>query len=220
MTNSNLYFKQMELGPMANFVYLIGDPATKEAAVVDPAWDVPEILRQAEQDGYQIKHVLVTHGHPDHINGVEDVLHKTGARLHMHKSEVPWMRGWDETVIKRETGDKLKLGHLDITFIHTPGHTPGSQCFLVNHRLVSGDTLFIDGCGRTDLPGGNVEQLYDSLANKLSRLDDDVVLFPGHNYAPVASATLGDQKRSNPYLQPQNLKRFIKARQPGVVSED
>lgn len=203
---------------MANFVYLIGDPANKEAAVVDPAWDVSKILNVANQDGYDIKHILVTHGHPDHINGVEELIDKTNAKLHMHKSEVPWMKGWNETAIKRETGDRLKLGDLDITFIHTPGHTPGSQCFLINQRLVSGDTLFINGCGRTDLPGGNVEELYDSLTHKLSRLDDDVILFPGHNYAEVTSDTLGHQKKSNPYLQYENIKNFVKKRQPDFLS--
>lgn len=218
MTNSSIYFKQLEIGPMANFVYLIGDPTTKEAAVVDPAWNVQAILDQAEKDGYHIKHVLVTHGHPDHINGVEEMIQRTNARLHMHKSEVPWMRGWDETVIKRETGDRLRMGSLDITFIHTPGHTPGSQCFLVNDRLVSGDTLFIDGCGRTDLPGGNVEELYRSLNDKLLKVDDHVVLYPGHNYAAASHVSMGEQKKTNPYLQPQNLRRFIGTRQPELLS--
>lgn len=220
MTNPDLYFKQLEIGPMANFVYLIGDPATKEAAVVDPAWNVDEILRRSKEDGYVIKHILVTHGHPDHINGVEEMINKTNAHLHMHKSEVPWMKGWDETVINRETGDHLKMGNLDITFIHTPGHTPGSQCFLINNRLVSGDTLFINGCGRTDFPGGNAEQLYDSLTNKLSKLDDHVVLFPGHNYADIPFDTMGAQKKTNPYLQRETVKNFIRTRQPGLLTDE
>lgn len=204
---------------MANFVYLIGDPATRTAAVVDPAWEVDRIADTAEADGYKITDILVSHGHPDHINGVEPMIARTNARLHMHKDEVPWMRGWNETVVRRETGDHLSLGNLDITFIHTPGHTPGSQCFLVHDHLVSGDTLFIGGCGRTDLPGGNVEQLYDSLTKKLSKLDDRTVLCPGHNYAPATTDTMGHQKKTNPYLRAQNLRDFIAGRQPDLLDE-
>jgi len=214
MTDPAIYFKQMEIGPMANFIYLIGDPKTKEAAVVDPAWDVGHILKVAQKDGYQIKHVLATHGHPDHINGVEEMLNQTNAMLHMHKDEVPWMKGWKATVQKTQHGTQLKIGNVNITFIHTPGHTPGSQCFLIQGNLVSGDTLFIDGCGRTDLPGGNPEALYESLANRLMKLDDSTILFPGHNYAKAVQATMGDQKKTNPYLQHENLKNFIHMRQP------
>ncbi|HLG18761.1 MAG TPA: MBL fold metallo-hydrolase [Bdellovibrionota bacterium] len=209
MTEPALYFKQLEIGPMANFIYLIGDPASRVAAVVDPAWDVDRIVQTAEKDGYSIGHVLVTHGHPDHINGVEELLNRTDAQLHMHKSETPWMKGWKATATPRSHGDELKIGNLVLTFVHTPGHTPGSQCFLVQNRLVSGDTLFINSCGRTDLPGGDPEQLYDSLAHRLSKLDDNVVLFPGHNYAGQPTSTMGEQKRHNPFLRSASLNDFL-----------
>ncbi len=191
-----MYFKQMELGPMANYVYLIGDEKTKDLAVVDPAWDVNAIINQATQDGYTIKHILISHGHPDHINGVDDLANRSNARIWMHKDETPWMGKFKEASTLTSSNDQLKMGQTDITFIHTPGHTPGSQCFMVQNHLLSGDTLFINGCGRTDLPGGNADLLYHSLNHTLSKLDDAVVLCPGHNYADKPLSTLGDEKKT------------------------
>ncbi len=216
MKQPAVYFKQLEIGPMANFVYLIGDPKTREAAVVDPAWDLSAIVKAAEADGYSIKHVLVTHGHPDHTNGVEEILNRTNSRLYMHKVEVPWMKGWKAEATRTESDDKLSIGDLTITFLHTPGHTPGSQCFKVGSSLVAGDTLFIGGCGRTDLPGGDPEQLYDTLNRKLRTLDDGVLVFPGHNYSDVPSSTMGEEKRNNPFLKVQSLDRFLQMVGPKI----
>ena len=216
MTDSTLYFKQLEIGPMANFIYVIGDPRTHEAAVIDPAWDVDRILGVVQQDDYLIKHVLVTHGHPDHVNGVEDILSRTGARLRMHKDEVSWMPGWKATNTPTQQGDRLRVGNIEIKCLHTPGHTPGSQCFMVGSRLIAGDTLFINSCGRTDLPGGDPEQLYESLTNCLMKLDDSTVLFPGHNYADEKSGFLKDQKRSNPFLGCASLRDFLNLVGPSV----
>ncbi len=217
MNQSPLYFKQLEIGPMANFVYLIGDSATHEAAVVDPAWDVTRILNEAEKDGYQIKHILVTHGHPDHINGVEELIHWTNAQLHMHKDEKPWMSGWKATAIPTENGKELTIGkNIHLTFLHTPGHTPGSQCFLVNKNVVSGDTLFINSCGRTDLPGGDPKQMYDTMANRLMKLGDDMILFPGHNYAEEPTSTMGEQKKKNPFLRSASLAEFLRLTGPSL----
>lgn len=209
MKQPEIYFKQLEIGPMANFIYLIGDPATREACVVDPAWDVYSILQVAEKDGYQVKNILVSHGHPDHINGVEELMNRTNARLYMHKDEVPWIRGWKATATKTSDGDTARVGELEVRFLHTPGHTPGSQCFVVGPRLVSGDTLFIDSCGRTDLPGGDPKVMYDTLSNKLMRLPDDMVLFPGHNYAAETSVAMGSQKKTNPVLRAATLDAFL-----------
>ncbi|MCC7460671.1 MAG: MBL fold metallo-hydrolase [Proteobacteria bacterium] len=200
MNSPALYFKQLELGPMAKYVYLIGDPATKQALVVDPAWDVQVILDQLAHDGYEMKGMLVTHGHPDHINGVEELLNRTNTPVYMHKDEVPWIKGWKETAIATQNGDKIKIGNIEIECIHTPGHTMGSQCFRCHNQMLTGDTLFIDGCGRTDLPGGNTEMLYDTFNNVIKKLPDSTVIYPGHNYSPGKSDTLGHQKETNPYL--------------------
>jgi hydroxyacylglutathione hydrolase len=206
---SSIYLKQLELGPMANYVYFIGDPNRREVAVVDPAWDVDRIVDLAEEEGLMISKILITHSHFDHINGVEGLLHRTKAKVYINKLEVEFMKAvWPE-LVKVDSGDTTRLGDVDITFLHTPGHTPGSQCFLVHDRLISGDTLFIGACGRCDLPGSNPEDMYYSLTQKLAKLDDRTLVFPGHNYAARPYSTIADEKRFNPYLQFQSLQDFL-----------
>lgn len=217
--DKRLYFKQIEIGPMQNYVYLIGSTETRKAAVVDAAWDIDEILRIAAQDEMEITHALVTHTHPDHVGGgfagmniagVTELLEKSKAKVVVHKAEAEFIKGLSPSdMIKTDNGDKVDVGGLEIQLMHTPGHTPGSQCFLVGNRVVSGDTLFIDACGRVDFPGGNPEQMYYSLTQKLMALPDDMILFPGHNYAPLKHATMGEQKKTNPYLKFSSLKQFL-----------
>ncbi len=219
--NPSLYFKQIEIGPMHNYVYLVGSTETREAAVVDAAWDIDEILRIAALDEMEITHDLVTHTHPDHVGdgfagieiaGATELLDKCKAKVVVHKAEAEFIKGLSSSdMIKTDNGDKVDVGGLEITLMHTPGHTPGSQCFLVDDRVVSGDTLFIDACGRVDFPGGNPEKMYYSLTQKLMTLPDNMILFPGHNYAPLKHATLGEQKRTNPYLKFSSLKQFLAA---------
>ena len=219
--NPSLYFKQIEIGPMQNYVYLIGSMETRKAAVVDAAWDIDEILRIAAQDEMEITHALVTHTHPDHVGGgfagmeivgATELLDKCKAKAVVHKAEAEFIKGLSASdMIKTDNGEKVDVGGLEIQLMHTPGHTPGSQCFLVGNRVVSGDTLFIDACGRVDFPGGNPEQMYYSLTQKLMALPDDMILFPGHNYAPLKHATLGEQKKTNPYLRFSSLKQFLAA---------
>lgn len=212
MTESSLYFKQIEIGPMQNFAYLIGDTATREALVVDAAWDIPGIIQLAEQDGFSITKALVTHYHQDHlggdfagyhIQGAVELLERIKAKVYINKMEAPFLARLiglsDSDIVKVEGGDTTNVGNLTVTFIHTPGHTPGSQCFLIENRLVAGDTLFINSCGRVDLPGSNPEDMYYSL-RKLAELADSTVLYPGHNYANQSFAPLFEQKRHNPYL--------------------
>jgi hydroxyacylglutathione hydrolase len=219
--NPSLYFKQIEIGPMQNYVYLIGSAETREAAVVDAAWDIDEILRIAAQDEMEITHALVTHTHPDHVGGgfagmeiagATELLEKCKAKVVVHKAEAEFIKGLSSSdMIKTDNGDKVDVGGLEIQLMHTPGHTPGSQCFLVDNRVISGDTLFVDACGRVDFPGGNPEQMYYSLTQKLMALPDDMILFPGHNYAPLKHATMGEQKKTNPYLKFSSLKQFLAA---------
>ncbi len=217
-----IYLKQMELGPMQNFVYLVGDPATRECVVVDPAWDIDRIVATAEADGLRIVGALVTHTHQDHVGGsladwglpgripgVEDLLARVPARVYVHKAEREFLRGFGSDLVKVDNHDTLQVGRLTITFLHTPGHTPGSQCFLVDGRLISGDTLFIGSCGRTDLPGSDPTEMYYSLTQRLAALPDDTVLLPGHNYGGPSS-TLGREKRQNPFLRFGSLGDFLR----------
>jgi glyoxylase-like metal-dependent hydrolase (beta-lactamase superfamily II) len=226
MTSSRadrIYLKQMELGPMQNFVYLVGDPATRQCVVVDPAWEIDTIVDAAATDDMTLVGALVTHTHQDHVGGsleswgmpgriagVEDLLERVALKVYVHRAEREFLRGLGSDLVKVEGDDRLAVGRLTITFVHTPGHTPGSQCFLVDGRLVAGDTLFIGSCGRTDLPGSDPEAMYDSLTRRLAALPDDTILLPGHNYGGSHS-TLGAEKRTNPYLRFDSLASFLAA---------
>lgn len=206
--NSRLYLRQIEAGPMENFVYLIGDAEKKQCVMVDPAWEVDRILKIAAADGMKVVAGLATHHHADHTNGIGDLAGKAGCPVYVHKDDIPYLRQFKNEVKPSEAGMKLEVGDLTITFIHTPGHTPGSQCFLINNRLVSGDTLFINACGRCDLPGGNPEQMYESL-QRLGKLDENTILLPGHNYADEPTSTIGQEKKHNPYYQAHSLRDFL-----------
>jgi glyoxylase-like metal-dependent hydrolase (beta-lactamase superfamily II) len=210
--SSELFIKQMELGPMENFVYLVGSLKTREAAVVDPAWEIDKVLEAAEADDFQIRHILLSHSHYDHINGVEELLQKTDASVYMNEDEFQICDSSWGQVKRTKQGDSIKLGDLSMQFLHTPGHTPGSQCFLAHGNLISGDTLFIEGCGRCDLKGGNPEQMYHSLTKVILPLAESTVLYPGHNYAAHPISTLGDEKQKNPYLRFNNLESFVQYR--------
>jgi len=214
---TNLILKQMEVGPMGNFIYFIGDKSTKEVAVIDPAWDVNYLLEEAKKENLTIKAAFVTHGHFDHTNGVEPLLKKLDIPVYINKHEADFFKfNWGKENVKTtDSGDKIKIGNIDIEFVHTPGHTPGSQCFLVSNNLIAGDTLFINGCGRCDLPGGDVGQMYDTITNKLMKMDNSTIVFPGHNYADKVHDTLENQKKTNPYMQYDNLKSFVSRRLPG-----
>lgn len=211
---------------MANFIYLVGDRESRECVVVDPAWDVPSLLERIDQDGMKLVGALVTHFHPDHvggeffgqaIQGLPDLAAKRPVPVYANKEEIEGLclvTGLSPGDFKPvESGDAIRVGSTSIQFIHTPGHTPGSQCFLVNGReLVSGDTLFIGACGRVDLPGSDPEKMYESLTQKLAKLPDDVILYPGHDYGDRPSAPLGEEKRTNVYLKPRSLSDWLRLR--------
>ncbi len=203
-----LYLRQIEAGPMENFVYLIGDREKNECVMIDPAWEVDRILKIAAEDGMKVTAGLATHYHHDHTNGIADLASRAGCPVYVHKDDAPYLKNFKSALKSVDAGDKLEIGDLTVTFIHTPGHTPGSQCFLINNRLVSGDTLFINACGRCDLPGGNAEQMYESL-QKLGKLEDSTILLPGHNYAEVTTSTIGREKQNNPYYQAHSLRDFL-----------
>ena len=204
-----LIIRQLEVGPMQNFVYLIACPETREAVVVDPGWEPETIFEAAQKDELKLKGVLLTHSHFDHVNGVEGLLKKVDVPVYIHEKEAFVLKNFDSNLKKVKGEDTLQVGQIKIRFLHTPGHTPGSQCFFVQNSLVSGDTLFIDYCGRCDLPGGNVEEMFRSLS-RLRQLDDQVILYPGHHYSEISTSTFGREKKDNPYLKSESLPVFLK----------
>jgi glyoxylase-like metal-dependent hydrolase (beta-lactamase superfamily II) len=209
-------------GQMVNFAYLIGDRETGEALLVDPAWGVGDLLDAVAAEGLTLSGVLATHYHPDHIGGdlfghavegLSALKERVDVPVHVHKAEADGVRaltGLAETDLVRHEGDDvIQVGEIPVRLLHTPGHTPGSQCFLVAERsLVAGDTLFMQGCGRVDLPGGDPDEMYHTLTQRLARLPDDVVLLPGHAYGGPPSAPLGDVRRDNPYLSIPSLEAW------------
>ena len=223
----DLYFRQVPVGQMANLAYLVGSQSTREALLVDPAWSVDALLDQAETDGMKVVGALVTHYHQDHvggrimgfdIEGVGRLLERHPVPIYVNEHEGDGMRtvtGASESdLVRKSGGDSLSLGEVRIRLLHTPGHTPGSQCFLVEERgqsgrLVSGDTLFLGSCGRVDLPGSDPAAMYESLTGTLKALPDETILYPGHMYTAEASGSLGEQKQMNPFLRVANLDQFL-----------
>ncbi|MDT8281304.1 MAG: MBL fold metallo-hydrolase, partial [Gammaproteobacteria bacterium] len=179
----------MELGPMENFVYLIHDHASNTAAIVDPAWEVDKMLDFADATDIKITDILLTHSHHDHINGLQQTLDHSDAKIHLLTAEAKF---WGASLSKpalHHGGDQLKLGNSQINILHTPGHTPGSACYQVGDDLIAGDTLFVFGCGRCDLAGGDPEQMFQTLKKMKSDLPASSIIHPGHNYAPQSPAS-------------------------------
>ena len=206
---------------MQNYVYLLGDPETKEAAVIDPAWNVPAILQIVKEEGYRLTHAILSHGHYDHINGIEDIVEQTDAVVCAQKSELEFMASGEGGLViprsslkKTHSGDSVNVGHLKVQLIHTPGHTPGAQCIFLKDKsgvggvLFTGDILFVGTIGRCDFPHSNPRDLFQSLA-KLKKLDDETVFYPGHDYGATPTNTLGREKRTNPYLMAKTVEDFL-----------
>jgi glyoxylase-like metal-dependent hydrolase (beta-lactamase superfamily II) len=234
MNTDNFYFRQLlagrdfarshpVAGQLANFCYLMGDEESKKAMVVDPAWDVSGLLTIAQEDGMEIEGVLATHCHPDHIGGdlfglpvegIGKLLELKGMKVHVHKDELELIKKLtgvsDSDLVTHEGGDKIQVGEVEIECLHTPGHSPGSQCFLVQGRLVSGDTLFVNGCGRVDLPGSDPAEMYRSLTERLSILPGEVKLFPGHDYGDRPTSTLEEERRTNYYLRVPTVEDWLR----------
>jgi hydroxyacylglutathione hydrolase len=194
-----MIFEQIPVGQMQNFSYLIGD--SKEAAITDPGWDIDKILEIAKKHDLEIKYILVTHSHYDHINEIKNISDFTSATVYVHEEDAEDIidKGVDKIKTVKE-GDEIKVGKLIIKVLHTPGHTPGSVCFLVENKLITGDTLFVENIGRTDLPGGDPKVITESL-KRLKKLDGNIELYPGHDYGSIRHSTIGHEKRNNPYMR-------------------
>ena len=224
---SDLYFQQVPVGQMANFAYLIGSLSTREALVVDPAWSVDALLDKAEEDGMKVVGALVTHYHQDHIGGeifgmqiegISRLLERQPMPIHVNEHEAEGLvkiTGASASDLEpRSGGDVIEIGGVRVRMLHTPGHTPGSQCFLVEEpgrasKLVSGDTLFLGSCGRVDLPGADPAAMYHSLTQVLGRLPDETVVYPGHLYSTEPYDSMSEQKRTNPFLRAASLDQFL-----------
>lgn len=230
-----LYFRQLLAGrdfattnpiaaQMVNFVYLVGDRTSGECVAIDPAWDIRGLQDVVAADGMRLVGALATHYHPDHVGGdllgwtqvegIAELLELTDVPVHCQKTEVEWItKSLDvpaAALTGHDSGDRVTVGDVEIRLLHTPGHTPGSQCFLVDGRLLAGDTLFLQGCGRTDLPGGDKAEIWRSLHQRLAHLGDDVVLYPGHQYGPGGSARLGDTRATNQVFRPKTLDDWLR----------
>ena len=210
--DSDVIVQQMGLGPMDNFLYFIGDAKTKEIAVVDPAWDVDFLCDEADKNGYKITAVFLTHGHPDHTNGVAEMVKRHPVPVYISKHEIGILKPRVKNLVEVEDRANLKTGNLEWECLLTPGHSPGCHCFKHGDILIAGDTLFIDGCGRCDLPGSDPKKMYNSLYNVVMKLPDSTLIYPGHNYGPTPYATLASQKKTNPYLTCKGMEEFLVTR--------
>lgn len=199
-----MIFRQVPVGTFQNFAYIIGDEKTKATAIVDPAWEVDKLLNMCSELRLKVAYVINTHSHHDHVQGNDSVVQRTGAKVVMHaKSQLA-----KDVAVK--DGDTIEIGPLKGNIIHTPGHCPDHICLLVDGRLLTGDTLFVGECGRTDLGGGNAGDMYDSLFQKILPMDDSIEVYPGHDYGSRPSSTIGFEREHNYTLKPRTRDEFIR----------
>ncbi|RAP31249.1 MBL fold hydrolase [Candidatus Marinamargulisbacteria bacterium SCGC AG-343-D04] len=198
-------------GNMDNCQYVIADDETQCSALVDPAWDVPFLLDNIQRNKLTLSMILLTHGHFDHVEGVGECLDRFKVPVYMSSQEMKALRPQGIPIQYTEDNEEIQCGNIEIRCLHTPGHSPGGQCFEVDQHLITGDTLFVDGCGRCDLQGSDVEDMYQSL-ERLKTLPDETIICPGHNYGPSPTDTLENQKKTNRFLTCDTKEDFIRKR--------
>jgi hydroxyacylglutathione hydrolase len=195
---------QIPVGQMANFTYIVADEESGEAAVIDPSWDLDKIFQALNKNGWRAKYIINTHTHFDHVLGNEQMAEVTGAKIVQHKNSQL------KKDIAVSDGDTIEIGNVKLRVLHTPGHSKDSMCLLLDdHLIFTGDTLFVGNCGRTDLPGSDAKEMYYSLFDKLAKLDEKLLLYPGHNYGSTSTSTIGHEKKTNYVLQPRSKQEFL-----------
>jgi len=194
---------QFAVGGMQNFTYLLEDEDTGVAIIIDPSWDLPDVLQTIKRNNMKVEYIINTHYHFDHTIGNDFVVKSTDAKIIQHKAST--LKN-DLTV---SDGDKIKFGNSEVTVFHTPGHSKDSICLVGDGKIFSGDTLFVGNCGRVDLPGGSARELYHSLFDVVSKMNESLVLYPGHNYGSSVTSTLGKEKKNNFVLQPKTEDEFV-----------
>jgi len=202
LRDGDMFFRQVK-GGGDNFSYIVADDETKETMVVDPSYNDPQIIDIIEAENLRLRYIVNTHGHRDHTMGNGRLKSRYGDRVVAHRnSPVTKDLGVGD-------GDVLDVGKVKVSILHTPGHSPDSICLLVDNKVLTGDTLFVGECGRTDLGGGDSRQMFQSLFGKLMKLPDEVEVYPGHDYGATPSSTIGRERRTNYVLEPRTVEEFV-----------
>jgi glyoxylase-like metal-dependent hydrolase (beta-lactamase superfamily II) len=195
---------QIEVGQMANFTYIVADEENGEAAVIDPSWNLEKIFQTLKKKNWRAKYIINTHTHFDHIIGNEQVAEITHAKIVQHKNSQ-----LDKDIVVSD-GDMIEIGQIKLRVLHTPGHSKDSVCLLYDDQFIlTGDTLFVGNCGRVDLPGSDAIEMYYSLFDRLAKLDEKLIVYPGHNYGPTSISTIGHEKKTNYVFKPRSKQEFL-----------